>query len=82
MLRRSFINAFGLAVAFTLGAALTNRPTAVTAQPPAGRRCVGVAAQLMAIGTVRVYRAFDDGTVEVASDGQEASSDKWRSVGK
>jgi hypothetical protein len=81
MLRRSFINAFGLTVAFALGAALSNRPSPVNAQPPTGRRCVGVSAQLMAIGTVRVYRAFDDGTVEVATDGQDAS-DKWRPVGK
>jgi hypothetical protein len=88
MSRRSALHAFVLAAAFAAGAALTNRPAAVTAQPAgappaAGRgKCIGVAAAQKQMGWVAVYRAFEDGTVEVMNDTEHVAPNKWLPLGK
>jgi hypothetical protein len=82
MIRRSAISTFALAGAFVLGMLMSNRPTAVLAQPanlPRGK-CVGISA----VHTMpfRVYRAFEDGTVEATNDGANGISTPWVQIGK
>jgi hypothetical protein len=81
MLRRSCVSAFALAAVFVLGGVLMGRPSVVTAQPPAQRKCVGVAAAAPG-GFPWVYRAFEDGTVEVFVQTDNRSTGKWQQVGK
>jgi hypothetical protein len=83
MISRSCINVFSLLVAFALGAMLTGRPTAVTAQPAPQRKCVGIATFFAPDGFTRVYRAFEDGTVEAFQERPDRPAmSKWEPVGK
>jgi hypothetical protein len=83
MIRRSALTAFAVAGAFALGTLVPSRPPAASADaPPAQRKCVGVAAAQHMMGLVRVYRAFEDGTVEALDEGQHPTSERWKVVGK
>jgi hypothetical protein len=84
MFRRPATLAFALAAAFALGTLVPSRPPAVGADPPPQRKCVGIAAALQTPGTVRVYRAFEDGAVEAFDQGPytAAAAEKWKPVGK
>jgi hypothetical protein len=78
MLRRPFVNVLALVAAFVVGSLLTNRPTPATAQPAGGHgKCVGITAATHSGTFLRVFRAFEDGTVDVAFDGPAGSTPKW-----
>jgi hypothetical protein len=70
MLRRSSATVFGLAVAFGLGYMVSWNPTAAPAQAqPLKGKCIGIKAVLLLTDNdIKVYRAFEDGTVERAID--------------
>jgi hypothetical protein len=87
MFRRTSLSVCALAAAFGLGAFLSHEPAAVQAQPVAGPgKCVGFAAvQSLSPGMYRIYRVFEDGTVEKADDvpeKEERYRGEWRKVGK
>jgi hypothetical protein len=83
MMRRTWINAFALSLAFVLGTAFTYRPSPVEAQVLGGHgKCVGVATGQRAIGVNAVYRAFEDGTVEMVVDAAGGQPDNWKSIGR
>ena len=78
MFRRSAVSAVALVAAFAVGMMLSYRPAMVSAQPAGHGKCVGVAVQ-----TLVVYRAFEDGTVETVNLGQaDVAHAKWTQVGK
>jgi len=84
MFRRSAISAFALVVAFALGMMLSNRPAMVSAQPVGGHgKCVGISAvqRLNSGGGIRIFRAFEDGTIEMADVGAGNDSGPWAKVG-
>jgi len=87
MLRQTSLRMCALATAFGLGALVSRQPAAVNAQPVAGRgKCVGFAAvQSLSPGTYRLYRAFEDGSVEKSDDipeKEEKYRADWRKAGK
>jgi hypothetical protein len=82
MSRAASVTMCVLAVALSLAALLSSRPAHVGAQPGAARgRCVGISTERTGLQSgVRVYRAFEDGTVEALND--EGNSLGWQKVGK
>jgi hypothetical protein len=90
MSRHCVLTALAIAGAFVLGSysprlfSLANAQVTTTGQAnsvkgadsPHGK-CVGVAT-CVSPGSLAVYRAFEDGTVEACS----ASNEKWEKVGK
>jgi hypothetical protein len=84
MVRRSAVSAAAVVVAFLLGLVLANRPVAVNAQTPAGHgKCIAVSPipSRTDPNSYRVYRAFEDGTVESADD-MPGTPAEWRKLGK
>jgi hypothetical protein len=52
-------------------------------RPPAQKRCVGIAAAILRTGNpviTRVYRVYEDGSVETFDDG--ATGSKWTPMGQ
>jgi hypothetical protein len=87
MLRQTSLSGCALALAFGLGALVFRQPAAVNAQPVAGHgKCVGFSAvQSLSPGTYRLYRAFEDGSVEKSDDvpeKEEKYRPEWRKAGK
>jgi len=85
MIRRSAISVFALVVAFALGMSLSNRPAMVSAQPAGGHgKCIGMSiaeTHTDVLGSYRVFRAFEDGTVEtVELKGNDSAP--WVKIGK
>jgi hypothetical protein len=67
-------------MAFGLGLLFSNRPAIATADPEVRRgKCVGVAATPQPGGSVSVYRAWEDGTVEESMSGPDR---KWQEIGR
>ena len=50
-------------------------------QAPAKRKCVGITAVKLNQRVVRVYRAFEDGSVEILDDGGNPQA-TWQAIGK
>jgi hypothetical protein len=79
MFRQSVVNLFAMVAAFVLGAWVMGRPPGVSAQVAGGHgKCVGVTA----VGQVQVYRAFEDGTVEMNSLNSQGTFAKWQPIVK
>ncbi len=83
MFRRSAVSVFALVVAFALGMILSNRPATVSAQPAAGRgKCVGISVvhKDSSAYSYRVFRAFEDGEIEVAYVANNDVHGPWKKV--
>jgi hypothetical protein len=73
------------AEAFALGMMLSNRPAMVSAQPPDGRgKCVGISVvqKPNSPGGHCIFRAFEDGKLEMLDMENSASYGPWKKVGQ
>jgi len=69
-------------VSFVLGGLLSHSAVDARAAAPAGHgRCVGVSGSPGASGSTVLYRAFEDGYVEVKIDGVNGKYMPWEKVG-
>lgn len=72
-----------LAGGLCMATSATRSTSTSAAEQPADRAkpaCVGVTSVMLNPRVIRVYRAFDDGTVEAFDDGVADST--WKKVGK
>jgi hypothetical protein len=83
MSRRNWISVFSLTLAFAVGWAFTNRPAPALAEvtTPHGK-CVGIHAVYQPTGRTNVYRAFEDGTVELTTGTIGNDYTKWQGAGR
>jgi hypothetical protein len=86
MFRRPAFSVLAIIVAFGSGALVSNQMATVSAQPAANapqRKCVGIAAIGPTNGTsARLYRAFEDGSIEIASEMGGKLAQDWKPVEK
>ena len=84
MSRQSIVTVLAVVIAFVMGACFFGRPSGALAQPRAGQRgkCVGISAFVPAPGAgnplIVIYRAFEDGSVDVSEGTVADRSVTWK----